>query len=219
MSDGSRFEIGTAVACGDGDCGELLRLVVDPETNAVTHLAVGPPKDDGAGRLVPVDLVAFADRKIRLSCSRSEFEALLHAQDAELLPQATQPFGTQGTQVLSADEFVVFPVAGGNPNLFANPGQAPRARIFDRVPEGEVEVRPGDAVEATDGPIGRVAGLIVDPADHHVTHVLLDEGHLWGKKQVAIPIGDVKRIGAAVQVNLTKKQVGDLPSVDAPPAG
>ena len=40
-----------------------------------------------------------------------------------------------------------------------------------------------------DGPIGRVQGLVVDPTDHHVTHVLLAKGHLWGEKEVAIPIG------------------------------
>jgi len=216
MSDVARFEIGTPVACSEGDCGELLRVIVDPATNAVTHLAVGRRKDDGTDRLVPVDLAVSVDCKIRLSCSKSEFEALLPAQDAALSPQA-QPSGSQRNQVLAADEFVVFAGPGANPNLFANPRNAPRTVTFDRVPEGEVELRAGDAVEATDGPIGRVAGLVVNPADNHVTHVLLDEGHLWGKKQVAIPIADIKRISSAVQVNLTKKQVGELPPVDASP--
>jgi len=93
-----------------------------------------------------------------------------------------------------------------------NPG--PQAITSDRVPTGEVEVRRGEHVQATDGPIGKVQGLIVDPADHHVTHVLLDEGHLWGKKQVAIPIGAVTGVDDGVQLNLTKDEVGDLPPVD-----
>ncbi|MHB1444260.1 MAG: PRC-barrel domain-containing protein, partial [Acidimicrobiales bacterium] len=84
----------------------------------------------------------------------------------------------------------------------------------DRVPAGEVEVRRGEPVQASDGPIGRVQGLVVDPADHHVTHFLLDEGHLWGKKRVAIPIGAVISVENGVQLSLTKDQVRDLPAVE-----
>ena len=59
---------------------------------------------------------------------------------------------------------------------------------YDKVPLGEVAVRRGEQVHATDGGIGQVQGLVIDPGDHHVTHVLLQEGHLWGRKDVAIPI-------------------------------
>ena len=54
---------------------------------------------------------------------------------------------------------------------------------YDRFPTGQVEIRRGEHVHATDGPIGRVQGLVVDPSDHHVTHVLLEEGHLWGRRE------------------------------------
>ena len=84
----------------------------------------------------------------------------------------------------------------------------------DRVPVGEVEVRRGEHVHATDGEIGRVQGLVIDPSDHHVTHVLLDEGHLWGQKQVAIPIGAVTSVDDGVRLNLTKDEVRDLPPVE-----
>ena len=62
---------------------------------------------------------------------------------------------------------------------------------FDTVPLGEVAVRRGEQVHATDGPIGHVQGLVIDAGTHHVTHVLLQEGHLWGRKEVAIPISAV----------------------------
>jgi hypothetical protein len=88
-----------------------------------------------------------------------------------------------------------------------------------RVPQLEVEVRRGQHVHATDGPIGQVRGLAVDPSDHHVTHVLLDEGHLWGKRTVAIPITAVADVGHGVWLKLTKDQVSDLPPVDLDDAG
>jgi len=49
----------------------------------------------------------------------------------------------------------------------------------------------GQRVQATGGAIGDVQGLVIDPRDRHVTHVLLQEGHLWGREEVAIPIGAV----------------------------
>ena len=83
----------------------------------------------------------------------------------------------------------------------------------DRVPLGEVEIRRGDPVHAKDGPIGAVQGLVIDPADHHVTHVLLKEGHVWGRKQVAIPIGVANRVAYEVRVDLTKDEIEALPPV------
>jgi hypothetical protein len=48
-----------------------------------------------------------------------------------------------------------------------------------------------------------------------VTHVLLAEGHLWGEKEVAIPITAVTGVDEdGAQLNLTKDEVRDLPPVD-----
>jgi hypothetical protein len=47
-----------------------------------------------------------------------------------------------------------------------------------------------------------------------VTHVLLDEGHLWGQKRVAIPIGAVKDVDDGVRLSLTMDEVRDLPPID-----
>ena len=80
---------------------------------------------------------------------------------------------------------------------------------LDRIPTGEVELVRGDPVHASDGWIGSIQGLVVDRKDHHVTHVLLKEGHVWGRKQVAIPIGAITRVGEEIRVGLTKKQVED----------
>jgi sporulation protein YlmC with PRC-barrel domain len=77
-----------------------------------------------------------------------------------------------------------------------------------------VEVRRGEHVHATDGHIGRVQGLVIDANNHHVTHVLLQEGHLWGRKEVAIPIRAVIGVDDGIQLNITKQQVQDLPPVD-----
>ena len=48
-----------------------------------------------------------------------------------------------------------------------------------------------------------------------MTHVLLQEGHLWGRRQVAIPMQAVASTDAGIRLTLTKRQVEDLPPVDA----
>jgi hypothetical protein len=83
-------------------------------------------------------------------------------------------------------------------------------------------VRGGEHVHAADGDIGEVQGLVIDPGSYHVTHVLLQEGHVLGRKVVAIPIGAVTGVTQdGIQLNITKQQVKDLPSAyhraSAPP--
>ena len=93
-------------------------------------------------------------------------------------------------------------------------GHHPKPMFSDRVPAGEVEIHRGDAVLARDGWIGAVQGLVIVPVDHHVTHVILQEGHLWGRKQVAIPIGAANRVGDEIRVDLTKEEIEALPPAE-----
>lgn len=72
----------------------------------------------------------------------------------------------------------------------------------------------GEHMHAIDGTIGRVGGVVVDTSDQHVTHVLLDEVHLWGQKWVAISISAVTGVDDGVRLSLTKGDVGDLPRAD-----
>ena len=93
-------------------------------------------------------------------------------------------------------------------------GPSPQVITTDLVPEGDVEVLRGDHVHATDGNIGRIRGLLIDSTNHLVTHVLLDEGHLWGQKKVLIPISAVAGVNDGIRLNLTKDEVRDLPPVE-----
>ena len=238
MSGPEQFTIGSTVACSDGVCGELRRVVIDPVARALAHLVVEAPHRQGTGRLVPVALVEPATgTEIRLRCTKAEFEALDDAEETQLLPGAPGEWGYGQGQMLSLPYFRLGMGMGGPGGLGMGMGGVgmgglggmgmgggamggmnvgPQPVITDRVPVGEVELRRGDPVQASDGRIGSVQGLVIDPSDHHVTHFLLDAGHLWGQKRVAIPIGAVKAVNAAdgVIVSLTKDQVRDLPPVE-----
>jgi sporulation protein YlmC with PRC-barrel domain len=219
MSEATEFTIGSEVACSDGPCGQLTRVVVDPVLRTLTHLVVEAEHRQGNGRLVPVGLVeSAAAAGITLRCTIAQFQALEDAEETRFLPGATGEWDYQQLQMLSLPYYGLGTGTGMGLGIGGmHVGDAdigPHPVIADRVPAGEVEVRRGDQVHAKDGTIGKVQGLVVDPGDHHVTHVLLDEGHLWGKKRVAIPIGAVKDVDDGVRLTLTKDQVRDLPAID-----
>jgi len=214
VSETTEFTIGSDVFCSDGSCGELRRVVVDPVARALTHLVVEAKHRQGTGHLVPSDLVSSSGAEIHLRCTVAQFEALEDAEETRFLPGASGQWGYGQDQMLSHPYYGLglggMGMMGG---LGMGMSAGPLPITSDRVPVGEVEVRRGEHVHATDGPIGKVQGLVVDPHDHQVTHVLLDEGHLWGKKRVAIPIGAVTGVDDGVHLNLTKDEVRDLPPV------
>ena len=201
---GDTFKMGAHVEATDGRCGHLTRVIINPVVDSLTHLVVEPGHHEEGARLVPVDLVAgVEDDQIRLNCTKQQFEQLDEADDVQFLPAGA-------TGVGYGSNTSAWPYYGLGTPL----GHHPQPIYVDRVPLGDVEIRRGDEVHATDGLIGAIEGLVIDPADHHVTHVLLQEGHFWGRKQVAIPIDAANRVGDEVHVDLTKDEIEALPQVD-----
>lgn len=214
MAETTQFTIGDEARCADGVCGEMTRVVVDPVAQTVTHLVVEPKGRAGLARLVPLGLVDTSAGDVRLQCTLADFEHLDAAEETQFVP------GSGGYAAYGPQQVSTWPYYGLTPGAEL-PGEVDLGVAgfsptitYDRIPLGEVEVRRGDPVEATDGHIGHIQGLVVDPGDHHVTHVLLQEGHLWGRKDVAIPIKAVSRVGDTIRLNLSKHEVQDLPPVD-----
>ena len=216
MAAEPQFTIGARASCTDGHCGEVRRLIINPATDTVTHLVIQPGHRKEAARLVPVHLVETTDGDIRLRCTLAEFGKLDHAEERQLADEAyyisdVGLFGSGFGYTVSGDALV--PVGGEFMDIGHIPGHR-RMFVEDVIPVGEAQVGPGDRVHAVDGEIGRVQGFLVNPGDDQVTHVLLQEGHLWGRKKVAIPISAVTGVDAGIRLNLTKEQVGELPPVD-----
>jgi sporulation protein YlmC with PRC-barrel domain len=207
----AELTIGAEASCSDGFCGKVTRLVIDPATRTVTHLVIEPKHRKDLGRLVPIRLVDTTADHIRLRCTLAEFDHLDPAEETEIVeeeagyggvgsaPGYIGPFGTG----------VVAPAYGAG--IGPGRGEATSIVVNDVIPLGETDVGHGEHVHALDGEIGRVEGFLVDPSDHRVTHVLLQEGHLWGRKEVTIPISAVTGVNDGIRLSMTKKQVEDLP--------
>ena len=213
----TEFTIGTSVSCSDGFCGEVSRLITDPVARTVTHLVVQPKHKKYHGRLVPLELIDATTGEVRLRCTLAEFDELEPAEEVGVVEgeDYTGGYGVSG----SVQGYGNVGAGGTGYSLTGvsiggSLGHRIPTTVDDVVPMGETQVRHGDHVHAVDGEIGEVQGFVVDPDDHRVTHVLLREGHLWGRKEVAIPVSAVVGMDDGIRLNLTKQQVEDLPPVE-----
>jgi hypothetical protein len=193
--------IGVDVECVDGSCGKSSYVVVNPIRREITHIVVAPggllvqPE-----RLVPLELVIESTPDlIRLNCTKDEFKALEPFVDLEYVKEELSDFDYAG-------EYLLAP--------YRLPDAALTPVEVEQVPLGELAVRRGARVEATDGPVGRVDEFLVDPESEHITHLVMREGHLWGQRDVTIPISKIDRMEEnTVYLKLDKESVEALPTV------
>jgi hypothetical protein len=200
----TEFILGAGASCSDGPCGEVTRAILDPAARTVTHLVIEPRHHQDRGRLVPVDLVETAAGQIGLRCTLAEFDQLDPAEEAILVEGMDYSGGYGSVESVQGYGF-------GGMGASASLGRHDPIVISDAVPEGESEAAHHERIHAVDGEIGQLKGFIVDSADHRVMHVLLREGHLWGRKEVAIPVSAVASLDDGIWLNITKKQVEELP--------
>jgi sporulation protein YlmC with PRC-barrel domain len=83
----------------------------------------------------------------------------------------------------------------------------------EQIPPGELAVRRGTRVEAKDGYVGKVDEFVINPKNGHITHLVMREGHLWGKKDVIIPLSSLgTTLNDTVFLKLDKHQIESLPT-------
>jgi sporulation protein YlmC with PRC-barrel domain len=205
-----RLELGSAVRCTDLPFGELADVVIDPVSRRVTHLVVQPPDRPDGARLVPVERARGDGDGIALDCSVAEVEALAAVHESAYLRvdefPVLDPDWEIGTQdVLALPLYQELDGAGSaidpDPHVIVN---------YDRIPKHEVEIRRSSAVVSADGHrLGHVDGFLVGRGE--TTDIVLERGHLWGRREVVIPAAAVARVeNDLVTLSVTKDEVGAL---------
>ena len=189
------------VECADGPCGQSTALIVNPVARKVTHLVI-------RGRysqeyLVPISQVEDTSHGlIRLRCISDELYRMEPFVETHYLQGGQPDPGTFGYGRMLNAPFVT-PMDG------YDVGQA-----TERVPPGELAMRRGTHVEATDGHVGIVGELVVDRDGEHVTHFVLQKGHLWGRKEITLPLSAIDHVESdRVYLNLDKEAVNSQPTV------
>ncbi|HWG09162.1 MAG TPA: hypothetical protein VN672_09155 [Solirubrobacteraceae bacterium] len=194
--------------------GKVADVVIDPARRCVTHLVVQPRHQVAVvgSRLVPVELVDSTEgqAEIALRCTLADVRELEPVEGLASFPGAypvDDPNWDVGvSRVLSVPYYEQSGLDG--PDYPADVEMT-----YDRIPKDAVEIRRSSlVVSADEHQLGRVGAFILDQEDM-VTHFVLKRGHLWGRRDVTIPISAVTEIATdEVTLGLTKDQVAALPA-------
>ena len=186
------------VECTDGRIGRLEDIIINPKVERITHLVVRENDLGNSQRLVPEKYVKDADHEtVQLSIDKKKFEKMESFIQEEYIPS--------NILLYMADQDGWY--AGTPAAVFVE---------HEAIPEGRVAVQKGTKVYATDGHVGRVDEFLVQGKSGLITHLVMVEGHLWGKKDIAIPVTEIDHYeeDGDIHLKLTKAQVEDLPVFD-----
>ncbi len=188
------------VHCSDGVAGRSTYVIVNPINRQMTHLVVKSLLPPFHEYLVPVDQVEETTPDlIRLKCTRNdlsmmepfEYEEYIRTEMPDYLSWPyVLPMGLYPEEVVK-----YIPVKRQNIAL------------------GEVAVRRGARVEATDGYVGLVDELLINSNNMQVTHLVLLERHIFKNREITIPVSQIDRVYEdTVYLKLDRQSVEQLPT-------
>jgi sporulation protein YlmC with PRC-barrel domain len=198
----SEIPLKANVQCADGPCGESTNMILNPVTHEVTHVALTDDKlPNNPTRLVPIARIASTTpTQITLDCTGDEVAHM----EPFVVTQFIQETGS-GTAYASG---------GAYTSQYVLNDTGYDSVREEQIPQGELALHSGMTVQASDGKVGKLDELVLDPKSGEITHLQMREGHLWGKKDVAVPIADVDTTGGdTVYLKIDKEAVEALPAV------
>jgi sporulation protein YlmC with PRC-barrel domain len=194
------------VECTDGVCGLSAYILIDPVSDQVMHVVVRETSSN-TEYIVPVDVISatIADT-IRLRCSKAELEKMPLFVQTEFVQEKILDYAGYQGGIPGMGPYFYMPYVTSEIRV-------PVSAEHPQIPPGELAVHRGTRVEATDGYVGKVDEFVVNPENGHITYLVMREGHLWGDKNVIIPVSAMEDNGDdTVFLNIDKQQIESLPT-------
>jgi sporulation protein YlmC with PRC-barrel domain len=193
------------VECTDGICGRSEYVLIYPLNNQVTHLVVKEDSSPNKEYIIPVDLVTKTIAEtIQLRCSKAELKKMHPFMRTSFIEEKISTMNPGYAGEMMASYYLPYVTFERTVEVAVEQQQ---------IPLGELALSRGTRVEATDGFVGKVDEFVVNPENGHITHLVMREGHLWGQKDVIIPVSALGEVlGDIVFLKLDKQQIGSLPA-------
>jgi sporulation protein YlmC with PRC-barrel domain len=189
--------INVEVRCTDEPCGKSNCVILNPITDQITHIVVQGSSFPYLKRLVPVDKIKqTTPDMIQLKCDLYEYVTMPEfIQEEFIIPD---PYGKN--QEIPTTMLLPYAMVMGTVTI-----------EHEHIPPDELAIHRGTPVIAIDGRVGQVDEFLIEPKSGHITHLVLREGHLWGKKDVSIPVSKIDRIDKdSVYLKIGKQEVEAL---------
>ena len=185
------------VTCADGEAGKSTAVIIDPLSQSITHVVIDYNYME---HIVSLDHIVEADHdSIKLDCTKAELSQM-------------PPF--KETQYVGGEEHPDYMEAAWEAPYVTSYPKETQLVAVEIVPAGELPIHRGDPVRATDGQVGHVGEFIVDSDSGHISHMVLQKGHLWGKREVTLELSLIDKVeDGVVYLNVDMKAVEQLPAL------
>jgi sporulation protein YlmC with PRC-barrel domain/uncharacterized membrane protein len=179
------------VMCVDGITGELIAIVIHPETEEIINLVI---KDKTVSepntRLVPIErVIVSTPRTLELDCTRKEISRMQLFIPEHYIEREFNPYGY----------------------AFNLPMMITPEWITSERPEQmhkKLKLHRGLVIEAVDERIGQAGEFLIDPHTKEISHIILKRRPLWRKEDIIIPVSRISQIEAEkILINLEKHAV------------
>ena len=199
--------INAKVECQNHECGKTTCVIVNPIKKVITHVVVQEKGFMGSERLVPLDqIIEATEDRLILRCSRNDLSNFRLFHSGHYIG-AEKGFLDYDSNDYYLHPYLTTEFEGSFHSIPVNDDQ-------ELIPANELGIHRGSIVHATDGKVGQVDEFIISPVDDKISHLVLREGHVWGRRLVTIPIGEVDRIETDdVHLKLSKKEIEKLPVI------
>jgi uncharacterized protein YrrD len=187
------------VHCKDAVCGKTTKIILNPVSDKVSHVVVREHKAPHREVVVPVDRISEGTPElILLDMTSEELSKMDPFIEKEYVPQEMTHY--EGAY------------------MFALPYKVPEKLSVGfkhrSIPAGELAVKRGSQVEATDGHIGEVNEFLLNPDNDQITHLVIQEKGLLHHKEISIPVSEIDKIREnIVYLKISKKKVEELPTI------
>ena len=209
-----RLHLDSPVQLADTTECDLLDVVIDPARKVVTHLVVSLAHREHLARLVPIgDAQTDPSGALVITASRDRFESYPYVESSTFVG-IDEPITVDDGWEIGIERVLTLPSFSSELPEMGMPFDSFVEVAYDVIPEHTVELRRESVVYLDGGDrCGQVEGFVIG-GKGKVTHVVLQRGHLWGKRDITIPIESIKRIGLdEVHLRLTQDGVDRLPHV------
>lgn len=152
--------VNAGVWCTGELCGRSTCLIINPINEHITHLVVLEKDFPYIERLVPMEAILDSSPKsIQLRCNNAQLSDMQTFIEADFI--STDRFASS---IPYAIPYLAWPYS---------PYEGPPLLLeHERIPAGEVVIRRGTPVKATDGRVGKVEEFLVDPKNDSITHLV-----------------------------------------------
>ena len=189
------------VHCSDGAAGRSTYVIGNPINHQITHLVVKSNRPPFHEYLVPVDQVEETTPDlIKLKCTRNDLNQM-EPFEYEEYTRTEYPNYPAWTYVVPPEGEYYEQVVDYVPMKRQN------------IPQGELAVRRGARVEATDGYVGQVDELLIDSNTMQVTHLVLLTRHIFKQREITIPVSQIDYVDEdTIYLKLDRQSVEALPT-------